>query len=115
MHETIPDNLENRQRVEMMTKEERCREWVQYFEELEKFGLSYGTSDLVRKALELKLPIPGTPEWEEERQELARLEDASRNKDPSNKEKGPETEQSRARSDPENKTADRGPANTPGP
>ena len=41
-----------------MTKDFRYKEFVLYFDELEKLGIGYGMSDLVRKAEELKLEIP---------------------------------------------------------
>ena len=44
----------------------KYKEFVLYFEELDKLGIGYGRSDLVEKALELGLPIPGTEEWKKE-------------------------------------------------
>lgn len=43
-------------------KENKYREFVLYFEDLDKIGAPYGISDLVRKAEELDLPIPNISE-----------------------------------------------------
>jgi len=46
-----------------MTKEEnKYKEFVLYFRELDAIGIPYGMSDLKRKAEELGLPIPSREE-----------------------------------------------------
>jgi hypothetical protein len=44
--------------------EKRYKEFVLYFRELDRIGASYGTNDLIRKAQELRLPIPTDKEIE---------------------------------------------------
>lgn len=47
----------------MLKKENgKYEEFVLYFEDLDKIGAPYGTSDLIKKAEELRLPTPSREE-----------------------------------------------------
>jgi len=41
---------------------DRYKEFVLYFEEMNKVGAPYGTNDMIRKAEEFGLPIPSREE-----------------------------------------------------
>ena len=46
----------------MTKKENKYKEFVLYFRELDRFGIPYGMSDLRRKADELGLSVPSREE-----------------------------------------------------
>ncbi len=45
-------------KLKLSNKKKRYKEFILYFETLDKEGLPYGISDLKDKAIELNLPIP---------------------------------------------------------
>lgn len=54
--------------------EARYREFVLYFRELDRIGAPYNTNDLIRKAHELRLPIPTDEEIEGIKEIISREE-----------------------------------------
>ena len=48
--------------INVTNEENKYKEFVLYFRELDKFGIPYGMSDLRRKAEELGLSIPSLEE-----------------------------------------------------
>lgn len=45
-----------------LSVESKHKIFVLYFKGLDRIGVSYGTSELIKKAKELKLPIPSSQE-----------------------------------------------------